>query len=98
MDTSSQFRPISISSEKDLSVPFLIDWILAVILCILVPFYFGRIFAWVITLMLDIWSWRRYKVKITLQSVKISFLGGRVFFKNLTIVTKDYTISFLEGS
>lgn len=98
MDSSSSFRPVSISDEKDLSIPFLVDWILAVILCILTPFYLGRVFAWVLTKGLDIWVWRQYKVKITLQSLKISFLGGRIFFKNLTIVTNDATISFLEGS
>lgn len=98
MDTDSSFQPVSIYADNSLSVPFLIDWILAVILCILVPFYFGRIFAWIITKLLNLWVWRRHKIKITLQSVKISFLGGRVFFKNLTVITEDYTVSFLEGS
>lgn len=98
MDSSSTFRPISISDEKDLSVPFLVDWILAVILCILAPFYLGRILAWVLTKGLDFWVWRQYKIKINLQSIKVSFLGGRIFFKNLTVVSNDFTISFLEGS
>lgn len=98
MDSSSSFSPVSISNEKNLSIPFLVDWILTVVLCILVPFYFGRISAWILTQAVNVLLWRRHKVKITIQSIKISFLGGRIFFKNLTIVTRDSTISFLEGS
>lgn len=98
MDSSSSFSPVSISNEKNLSIPFLVDWILTVVLCILVPFYFGRISAWILTQAVNVLLWRRHKVKITIQSIKISFLGGRIFFKNLTIVTRDSTVSFLEGS
>ena len=32
------------------------------------------------------------------ETLRISLLGGRIHFKNLSVIYKDYTISVLEGS
>lgn len=98
MDAGSQFKAIPISKENNFSWVFLVDWVLVVVLSLSVVFYFGRALAYCITILMEWVLWRRYKVKINIQSLKISFLGGRVFFKNLTVITKDQTISFLQGS
>ncbi|OWB76337.1 hypothetical protein B5S32_g488 [[Candida] boidinii] len=41
--------------------------------------------------------WKKHKVRIKVQSVKISFLGGRIFFKNLTIISKDGLVLVHQG-
>ncbi|SCU87267.1 LAFA_0E05710g1_1 [Lachancea sp. 'fantastica'] len=94
----NEFKKVSLSSSRDFSWAFLIDWILILCVCLLAAFYFGRAFGFTTTALLEWFVWRRYSVKVQIQSLKISFLGGRVFFKNLTIITENQTVSFLNGS
>ncbi|CEP63270.1 Csf1p LALA0_S07e06304g [Lachancea lanzarotensis] len=94
----NEFKKVPLSSSRDFSWVFLIDWILILCVCLLAAFYFGRAFGFTTTALLEWFVWRRYAVKIQIQSLKISFLGGRIFFKNLTIITQNQTISFLNGS
>lgn len=97
MDDVSEFYNKSLNEGRNFSWIFLVDWILAVILISSITFYLGRLFAYIISFLLEWILWKRAKIKINFQSFRISFLGGRIFFKNLTIIDKDYTISFLEG-
>ena len=97
MDNISNFYEKALNEGMDFSWVFLVDWILTVILISSVTFYLGRTLAYFISFLLEWILWKRAKIKINLQSFRISFLGGRIFFKNLTIIDKDYTISFLEG-
>lgn len=96
--SNSEFKEIPISKNEDFSWVFLVDWILLVILALAVVFYFGRALAHLVTMALEWLLWKRFNIKINIQSLKISFLGGRVFFKNLTIISENQTISFLHGS
>ncbi|CCK71260.1 Csf1p KNAG_0G02030 [Huiozyma naganishii CBS 8797] len=96
-DTVSQFNSISLDKGKDFSWVFLVDWILTLILSITVLFYVGRAIAWFISFIAEWLLWKRYRLKVNIESLRVSLLGGRIFFKNLTIIDKDYTISFLIG-
>ncbi|SCV04363.1 LAMI_0H15522g1_1 [Lachancea mirantina] len=91
------FRRVPLSESQDFSWVFLVDWILLAILSLAAVFYFGRAFAFCITFIMEWLIWKRYKVKISVQALKISFLAGRIFFKNLTITTQNQTLSFLDG-
>ncbi|KAM3161011.1 Protein CSF1 [Lachancea thermotolerans] len=95
---ASQFKRVSLSTNEDFSWVFLVDWVLILSVSLLGAFYFGRVFGYTLTFLLEWLAWKRYKVKISIQSLKISFLGGRIFFKNLTVVTQNQTFSFLQGS
>lgn len=97
MDNVSNFYNRSLNEGRNFSWVFLVDWILSVILISSITFYLGRSFAYIISFLLEWILWKRAKIKINFQSFRISFLGGRIFFKNLTIIDKDYTVSFLEG-
>ncbi|SCU90342.1 LADA_0F03400g1_1 [Lachancea dasiensis] len=93
----NEFKKVPLTSNQDFSWAFLIDWVLILSVSILAAFYFGRAFGFIITTLLEWFVWKRYSVKIQVHSLKISFLGGRLFFKNLTVVTENQTISVLQG-
>ncbi|CCD23233.1 Csf1p NDAI_0B01980 [Naumovozyma dairenensis CBS 421] len=98
MDAISQFQRIPLTKQKDFSWVFLVDWILILIVTLFVIFYLSRTLAYGISFILEWFLWKRSNVKINIESIRISPLGGRVFFKNVVIIHQDYTISFLEAN
>lgn len=84
------------SIDQNSSWIYLVDWILALILGLAFVFYFGRLVGFVSSLALKWIIWKKYKVRINVESLRISLLGGRIFAKNLTIITVDQTISVLQ--
>lgn len=98
MDETPQFASYSITNTLDLSWVFVVDWILALVLSIWVIFHFNRLMGFVISWSLENTLWRHGQIKIDVQSVKLSLLGGRLFFKNLTIIDKDYTVAVVQGT
>lgn len=97
MDVSSSFLARSVNSSVNLNWAFLVYWVIALESSILLIFYFNRIVAIILCLILKPILWRRYHIKINVQSIKFSFLAGRVFFKNLTIITRDQLILVHQG-
>lgn len=97
MANELEFVSISLSREKYFSWVFLVNWILTCILCLTMCFYLGRIFAYSVSFFLDWFLWRRFNVKVTIGSLRLSLLSARISFKNLLIVTENSTISVLEG-
>lgn len=75
---------------------YLVDWILALILGLAFIFYFDRLIGLVTSLTLKLILWQRYKIRINAESLRVSFLGGRIFVKNLTIITANQTVSILQ--
>lgn len=98
MDTQSQFMRVSITRERNFSWVFLVDWVLTCVVSLTVIFYLGRIFAYAVSFTLEWLLWKRWKIKINIESLRIAPLGGGIVFKNFCILHRDYTISFLEGS
>lgn len=84
------------SIDENSSWIYLVDWILALILGLAFVFYFGRLVGFVCSQALKLIIWKKYKVRINMESLRISFLGGRIFVKNLTIITVNQTISILQ--
>ncbi|CAI5206341.1 ANM_HP_G0018910.mRNA.1.CDS.1 [Saccharomyces cerevisiae] len=98
MEAISQLRGVPLTHQKDFSWVFLVDWILTVVVCLTMIFYMGRIYAYLVSFILEWLLWKRAKIKINVETLRISLLGGRIHFKNLSVIHKDYTISVLEGS
>lgn len=96
-DTISDFDSASLNDGNNFSWVFLVDWILVVILCLTFIFYLNRALAYIINLAFEWILWKHFKVKINLESLRFSLLGGRIFFKNLTIIERDHTVSLLQG-
>ncbi|TID16697.1 hypothetical protein CANINC_004149 [Pichia inconspicua] len=89
MDVTSSFVAKSVTSSANLNWVFLVNWIIAVFSAILFMFYLDRMLGILITFLVTKVFWRRRSRKLSVQSVKISFLGGRLFLKNMCIITKN---------
>jgi hypothetical protein len=98
MDSTSQFANVAISSTKEFSWVFFVDWVLVVVLVTWLIFHFNRMVGFVVSAGLEVAFWRVRRVRADVQSVKFSLLGGRVFFKNLTFIDKDQTVSIVQGT
>lgn len=97
MDSSSRFQPEAISGGVDFSPVFLMDVIMILLVSLFVIFYFNRLIAWIANVGLRLYFWRKHRIRVKVQSIQISLLGGRVFFKNLTYIGTNETICFLKG-
>ncbi|SEI34761.1 YALIA101S05e10088g1_1 [Yarrowia lipolytica] len=97
MDSSSRFQPEAISGGVDFSPVFLMDVIMILLVSLFVIFYFNRLIAWVTNFGLRFVFWHKHRIRVKVQSVQISLLGGRIFFKNLTYIGTNQTICFLKG-
>ncbi|KAH3668507.1 hypothetical protein OGAPHI_002261 [Ogataea philodendri] len=97
MDTTTDFGFSSINLAVNLQWVFMVEWIIGLIGSIGILFYFNRLMGSIISFILKYLIWKRYKVRIKVQSYKISFLGGRLFFKNVTIITQNEMILIHQG-
>ena len=92
MDVTSSFVSRSVTSTVNLNWVFLVDWIIIFFASIVFIFYFNRMVGYVVTLFVTHVLWRRRKTKLSIQAIKINLLGGRIFIKNMAIVTKSELI------
>lgn len=97
MDGQSQFMKVSLAKERNFSWVFLVDWVLLCVVTLTVIFYLGRLFAYAITFVLEWLLWRRWNIKVSVESVGIAPLSGSILFRNLCIINRDYTVSILKG-
>lgn len=98
MDSKTTFQKVSLDKTRNFSWVFLVDWVLTCIVTLTVIFYLGRIFGYLLTLIFEWAVWKRYKVKVNIESLRIAPLGGNITFRNLCVIHRDYTISCLEGT
>ncbi|KAJ8142174.1 hypothetical protein OY671_004671 [Metschnikowia pulcherrima] len=75
---------------------YLVNWILTVILGLAFVFYFARLVGWIISLFLEVFLWKRHRVRVTIGAFRVSPLGGRIMARNVVISTADYTVSILR--
>ncbi|EXJ94946.1 hypothetical protein A1O1_00064 [Capronia coronata CBS 617.96] len=60
-------------------------------------FYFNRLFATLVSYGLRAWTWHKYRVWIDIQSLQLSFLAGRIFFKGIRYHGENETILVQHG-
>lgn len=96
--SDTTFAPISVTDGEDLSWVFLVYWIFALIASLSVLFYLNRLFGFLISYICKLILWKRWSIRIKVKSIKVSFLGGRIFFKNLLVITENETISIVQGT
>lgn len=75
---------------------YLLDWCLSLFVAVGFVFYFHRLMGVIISYIFKATLWKMLKIRITVQSIKFSLLGGRLFAKNVTIVSVDQSISILN--
>ncbi|AQZ17065.1 CSF1 (YLR087C) [Zygosaccharomyces parabailii] len=98
MVSHTGFQKVSLSKTENFSWVFLVDWILTCIVTLTVIFYFGRIIGYLLGFIFEWVLWRRFKIKVNIESLRIAPLSGSIVFRNVCIIHRDYTISCMEGS
>lgn len=76
---------------------FLVEVIVIVVVIVFYLFYFGRIFASIISLLLRTYLYRKYKLWLDIGSIQLSPLGGRLLFRDVTYVGQNETIKIAMG-
>ena len=92
------FIPVSSNSQGYSTLIYGADWTLALVLSLGFIFYFNKYCGILCAGILRFVVWKWFKVQVSMESVAISLLGGRVSFKNLTIITVDQTINMIDVS
>ncbi|KAL3233483.1 Protein CSF1 [Nakaseomyces bracarensis] len=95
---SAEFENKSITHSKDFSWVFLVVWVLLDIVALTDIFYISRYFGYLLTKLLGYIIWKRKRVKVTIGSINVSLLAGRIFIKEVTLMDKDKLISIAEGT
>ncbi|KAK9236575.1 hypothetical protein V1525DRAFT_433561 [Lipomyces kononenkoae] len=97
MDSSSAFTAIPLRASRAFSWVFLVELIVTGIATIFVLFYFNRVIATIISLSLRWYTWHRYRVFIDVRSIQVSFLAGRIFFKDVRYIGSNESIFVVQG-
>ncbi|ODV89588.1 hypothetical protein CANCADRAFT_16631, partial [Tortispora caseinolytica NRRL Y-17796] len=76
---------------------YLVELVAQGLIAILFLFYWNRILGALVSAALRLFMWQYYDAYFSVQSVHISFLAGRIFFKNVQFISKDEAISIAQG-
>ena len=79
---------LSKTSKPSTDTRQLVNWFL---------FYFNRLFATALSYGLRAYTWHKFRVWIDIQSLQISLLGGRIFFKGLRYHGANETVFIQLG-
>ncbi|KAH8592913.1 hypothetical protein B0O99DRAFT_224217 [Bisporella sp. PMI_857] len=90
--TASPLRP-----DLAFNWVFLVELLVCGIVTLFFLFYFNRVFATIVSILLRWYTWKWYRVYIDIQALQISLLGGRIFFKGLRYHGNNETILIHSG-
>src|SRR5208282_3549638 len=76
---------------------FLLELIVVVIVVVFLLFYFNRVFGLVVSYIIRTITWHRYKAYIHIEAIQLSFLAGRILFKNFRYQSRNQSIYILKG-
>lgn len=76
------------SSSQVTDLAQLVNWFL---------FYFNRVFATLVSYGIRAYTWRKFRVWVDIQSLQISLLGGRIFFKGIRYHGENETVFIQQG-
>ncbi|MCJ1478084.1 hypothetical protein MMC13_006759 [Lambiella insularis] len=76
---------------------FLVEVLAFGFVSILFFFYFNLVFAVVVSRLIQVYTWNKYRVHIEFQSLQFSLLAGRIFFKSLRYHGENETILIHDG-
>ena len=76
---------------------WLVELLVSGILVVWFLFYFNRLFATLISYGLRAYTWHAFRVYIDIQSLQLSLLAGRLFFKGIRYYGENETIYVQQG-
>ncbi|KAF2089427.1 hypothetical protein K490DRAFT_37097 [Saccharata proteae CBS 121410] len=71
---------------------FLVELLVAGVLAVFFLFYFNRLFATIVSYGIRAYTWHKFRAYIDIQSLQISLLGGRIFWKGIRYHGHNQTI------
>ena len=75
----------------------MVELLVCGILVLFFLFYFNRLFATLVSYGIRAYTWHKFHVYVDIQSLQISLLGGRVFFKGVRYHGRNETILVQNG-
>ncbi|KAF2136312.1 uncharacterized protein K452DRAFT_138538 [Aplosporella prunicola CBS 121167] len=81
-----------LNPQRHLLWQFLVELLLCCVLTIFFLFYFNRLFATLVSYGIRAYTWHNYRAYIDIQSLQISLLGGRLFWKDIRYHGHNQTI------
>jgi len=76
---------------------FLIELAVVVIVVIFLLFFFNRVFGFCVSYLIRTYTWHRYKAYIHIEAIQLSFLAGRILFKNFRYQSRNQSVYILKG-
>jgi hypothetical protein len=75
----------------------MVELLVCGILVLFFLFYFNRLFATLVSYGIRAYTWHKFRVYVDVQSLQISILGGRIFFKGVRYHGHNETILVQNG-
>jgi hypothetical protein len=75
----------------------MVELLVCGILVLFFLFYFNRLFATLVSYGIRAYTWHKFRVYVDVQSLQISLLAGRVFFKGVRYHGHNETILVQNG-
>lgn len=97
MSSSGGLTSTPLRQNVNFNWVFLIELIVCGIVALFFLFYFNRVFATLVSYGLRAWTWHKYRVYIDIQSLQISLLAGRIFFRGVKYHGNNETILIHNG-
>lgn len=93
-----QYASVYLLGVWQFNLLFVLEWVLAIVAALFMLFYWNRLMGSVLSLSVRWYFWHYHKALVKVQSIQVSVLAGRIFFKNFTYLASNETISILQGS
>ncbi|KAK5086520.1 Macrophage colony-stimulating factor 1 receptor [Lithohypha guttulata] len=87
----------SLGSNPTFNWTWFIELLTSAILVLWFLFYLNRLFASAISYGLRAYSWHKFRVYLDIQSLQISLLGGRIFFKGVRYHGENESVYIHNG-
>ena len=82
---------------SSINILFLVELVVVVIVTSAFLFYWNRLFAWATCLLVRLYTWRRYHAYISIGSLQISPLAGRIAWRDLEYHSSNLSFRSLNG-
>ena len=92
-----QLLPRKVFNNNQFSWVFLLWYLVYGFATLLFLFYFNRLIAYLVSLVIRFYTWHYYRVHVHIRSLQVSPLAGRIFFKGVRYFGRNETILVQDG-
>ncbi|KAK9694806.1 Macrophage colony-stimulating factor 1 receptor [Basidiobolus ranarum] len=85
------------ADSNEAFITFLIYCLVVVTVVFLLFLVLNRVFAQILSKIINMYTWKKYRAYFEIDSLQFSLLGGRVLFKNFRYYSRNQSIFILQG-